>query len=245
VKATAALPDLDGSRAALERYYRLHARIYDATRWTFLFGRGELIRRAAEQISPGVIHEIGCGTGHNLVRLRRCFPRARIVGWDLSEAMLEVARKRLTHAACEADLVHAAYPDHATERCRPDLVVFSYALSMFNPGWAQAIEAATSQLGAGGLLAVVDFHQTPHPWFRSWMRRNHVCLEGQLLPALHQALQPSWCTARPAWGGLWEYFLFLGVRSNPPWHPTVRAQRPLSESDAGGESSIRSSGGSL
>ncbi len=28
----------------LERYYRFHSRIYDATRWSFLFGRDKLVR---------------------------------------------------------------------------------------------------------------------------------------------------------------------------------------------------------
>jgi S-adenosylmethionine-diacylgycerolhomoserine-N-methlytransferase len=70
--------------AALDRTYRLHARIYDCTRWTFLFGRDELVRRATERISARVIHEIGCGTGHNLLRLRARCPGAQITGWDLS-----------------------------------------------------------------------------------------------------------------------------------------------------------------
>jgi len=40
------------STAALARYYRWHARLYDATRWSFLFGRAELIRAIAGHHSP-------------------------------------------------------------------------------------------------------------------------------------------------------------------------------------------------
>ena len=61
--------------AVLRRYYRGHARLYDATRWSFLFGRAALIRALA-RVSPPPRHilEIGCGTGSNLVRLVRGTP---------------------------------------------------------------------------------------------------------------------------------------------------------------------------
>jgi hypothetical protein len=38
--------------------------------------------------------------------------------------------------------------------------VFSYCLSMIDPGWQQALDAALCDLQPGGLLAVVDFHDT-------------------------------------------------------------------------------------
>lgn len=62
--------------AVLSRYYRWHARLYDATRWSFLFGRAALIRSIAGfRAPPRHILEIGCGTGSNLLRLARQFPR--------------------------------------------------------------------------------------------------------------------------------------------------------------------------
>jgi S-adenosylmethionine-diacylgycerolhomoserine-N-methlytransferase len=200
------------SREALQRYYQVQARIYDATRWTFLFGRDKLIRLAAAQVSPERVLEIGCGTGHNLVQLRRCFAAAQLGGWDLSEAMLRRARRRLTKPGCEVDLTQAAYPADVPPADRPDLMVFSYSLSMFNPGWELAIEAAARDLVPGGWLAVVDFHATRHAWFRSWMRRNHVRMEGHLLPKLQRCFETHRAEIRPAWGGLWHYFLFLGTR---------------------------------
>ncbi len=61
---------------SLEKYYRFHSRIYDATRWLFLFGRDRLIKTAALFTRPRRILEVGCGTGKNLVRLRQTFPGA-------------------------------------------------------------------------------------------------------------------------------------------------------------------------
>ena len=63
-----------GTSTALERYYQFHSRIYDATRWSFLFGREEVLLRAASVTTPKRILEVGCGTGRNLPGLRRRFP---------------------------------------------------------------------------------------------------------------------------------------------------------------------------
>ena len=40
------------AQSAITQYYRLHARIYDLTRWTFLRGREKLIRLAAAHCHP-------------------------------------------------------------------------------------------------------------------------------------------------------------------------------------------------
>ena len=79
--------------ARMEGYYRLHAQIYDATRWSFLFGRKTLIRRVAAMTQPATILEIGCGTGKNLLTLAKTFPQARLFGLDISESMLRIASK--------------------------------------------------------------------------------------------------------------------------------------------------------
>ena len=79
----------------LARYYHLHARLYDATRWSFLFGRSDLQARIAALRSPQRILEIGCGTGRNLARLAHCFPAAQLIGLDLSADMLARARTHL------------------------------------------------------------------------------------------------------------------------------------------------------
>jgi S-adenosylmethionine-diacylgycerolhomoserine-N-methlytransferase len=193
----------------LERYYRLHARVYDATRWTFLFGRRALVRAVAGH-TPVRVLEVGCGTGTNLAALRRRLPGAVLTGVDLSTDMLARARRRLGSDA-GVELVRAAY-DRPIDRGARDVVVFSYVLSMMNPGWERALDCAAEDLRPGGLVAVVDFHDSLRSPFRRWMALNHVRMEGHLLPALQARFRPVRSDLRTAYGGVWRYLLFVGER---------------------------------
>ena len=194
---------------ALQRYYQLHSRIYDATRWSFLFGRTAIVNEAAAVVAPRRILEIGCGTGKNLQALARRFPNADLTGIDLSGEMLDIARRKLTPLSNRVQLHEQAYSAALAEENGFDLVLFSYALSMFNPGWDSAIEAAKHDLSPNGVIAVVDFHDSPFSTFRKWMGVNHVRMEGHLLPTLNDTFQPVLSRPRLAYGGLWRYFLFV------------------------------------
>jgi S-adenosylmethionine-diacylgycerolhomoserine-N-methlytransferase len=202
--------DTQGKHRALMRYYRLHAGIYDLTRWSFLRGREALVRRVAAGYTPTRILEVGCGTGKNLGHLGRLFPQAQLWGLDLSAAMLGVAGKKLAGLAHRLTLVQAAYDRPVAEEPFFDLVVFSYALSMFNPGWEEALKAAGQDLAPGGAMAVVDFYDSNSPIFKHWMALNHVRLDGHLLPGLKSHFPHHEATIRPAYVGLWSYFLFIG-----------------------------------
>jgi S-adenosylmethionine-diacylgycerolhomoserine-N-methlytransferase len=210
---TAALSEQEAAqRQAIARYYRVHAKIYDLTRWTFLWGREPLMRGLAARLTPARILEVGCGTGKNLLDLGRLFPDARLWGVDLSAPMLTQARNKLATLADRVTLVQAAY-DRPTAPENPfDLVVFSYALSMFNPGWEQALAAARDDLSPGGTMAVVDFHDSPFPSFKRWMGLNHVRLEAHLLPGLQQRFPRGQWTVSQAYMGLWSYFYYIGTK---------------------------------
>jgi S-adenosylmethionine-diacylgycerolhomoserine-N-methlytransferase len=197
----------------LQRYYRWHARIYDATRWSFLFGRRALMRQLGDYVQPRRILEVGCGTGTNLQMLARCFPRAHLTGVDLSTDMLNVARRKLARWQDRLDLIDRAYDAPLAEQF--DLIVFSYSLSMMNPGWEQALHAAWQNLSAQGVLAVVDFSESRSTAFRRWMGVNHVRMEGQLLPVLQHQFTSRFCQQRNVYAGLWQYLLFIGSKSMP------------------------------
>ncbi|MGQ9919818.1 MAG: class I SAM-dependent methyltransferase [Desulfobacca sp.] len=199
----------------LERYYRLQAKIYDLSRWSFLFGRGQLLRLVATHGQPQRILEVGCGTGHNLVRLRRFFPTAELTGLDLSEDMLVQARRKLAGSRPVVSWRQQAYDRPL--RCQPpfELLLFSYVLTLCNPGWEEAIAAAQADLAPGGLIAVVDFHTSPLPLLVRWLALNHVRVAGELLPALQSRFRPRHLQIRRAYAGLWDYFLFIGQKDEP------------------------------
>lgn len=188
---------------ALQSYYALQSRIYDATRWSFLFGRNAIIHRAAGFIRPKSILEVGCGTGRNLNVLRATFPEASVTGLDLSADMLHIAKKR-THGL---QLVQRAYD---TPTGGFDLILCSYALSMFNPGWERAIETAAADLNPGGIIAVVDFSHTNCIWFEKWMRLNHVRMQKHLWPVLKNHFISLSETRHPAYFGFWHYGFYIG-----------------------------------
>lgn len=80
---------------ALRREYATTARRYD-TRWSFYVEAS--IRQTLRRLPLGAedsVLDVGCGTGALLEALLAAAPRARLAGVDLSEDMLEVARRRL------------------------------------------------------------------------------------------------------------------------------------------------------
>lgn len=208
---------LPASGGALQRYYRLHAPLYDATRWAFLFGRSRLVRLARQHLPKARrVLEIGCGTGKNLGALGRAFPEAEIVGLDLSADMLAQARKRVAPLGDRVRLLHQAYRGLSDGGEAPfDLIVLSYCLTMINPGHDQVLAACRADLAKGGLLAVVDFHDSPLRLFRDWMGVNHVRMEGQVRHSLDAlGYEPVDEEIRTAYGGLWRWLTYLGAQES-------------------------------
>ena len=210
--STARPIDEHADETAVERYYRFHSIFYDATRWTFLFGRNEILRRVASACTPTRILEVGCGTGRNLVELGSLFPEAHITAVDLSAAMLQRSRRKTAWLGDRIEFLHRRYDTCVNERPSFDLVLFSYSLTMFNPGFELAIESAWHDLKSGGHVAVVDFHDTQLPWISRWMQFNHVRTDGQLRPHFQKRFAALHDEVRVVYVGAWRYLMFLGEK---------------------------------
>ena len=168
----------------MDRQYRWQRHIYDLTRKPYLLGRDRLVAELLP--TPGArVLEIGCGTGRNLIRIARTYPRVGCYGIDVSGAMLETARRSVAGAGL-ADRVTLAQADAATVdparlfgRAAFERIVISYALSMIPP-WRQVLRHAATLLAPQGSLWVVDFgDQAGLPqWFRAmlfrWLDWFHV-----------------------------------------------------------------------
>jgi len=198
----------------IRNYYKWHARLYQATRWTFLFGRDRIINALElPMFSEKTVLEVGCGTGHNLKKLARYYLNLQLIGVDISPHMLQVATRKMMRYSRRVLLLEKSYqPGNWKLPTRPDVVLFSYCLTMINPGCEDAIQRAHDDLVDGGLIAVVDFHDSPFKTFRRWMGFNHVNMDNHLLPTLKKHFTPVQLEVNQAYGGLWSYFIFIGKK---------------------------------
>jgi S-adenosylmethionine-diacylgycerolhomoserine-N-methlytransferase len=147
----------------MDDVYSLHRHFYDLTRKFYLVGRDQLIRSLAPP-PGGTVIEVGCGTARNLIVAAKAWPDARFHGFDISEAMLDTARKSVTRAGL-SDRITLAQGDAGnfdTARLfgleKADRIFMSYTLSMIPP-WQEAIEQSAACLAPGGGLHIVDFGQ--------------------------------------------------------------------------------------
>ncbi|MEZ4888679.1 MAG: class I SAM-dependent methyltransferase [Chitinophagales bacterium] len=203
--------NVDSQKEDMRQYYRFQAKIYDSTRWTFLFGRKEIIDQFPfAQNQTFRVLEIGCGTGSNLLQIADNYPNAKITGLDISKDMIQKADKKLKRYAHRVELLNEAFGADFFVSHRYDLVLFSYSLSMMNPQWSDFIQLAQDYLSPTGYIAVVDFHNSPIKSYKKWMRNNHVRMDAHLLPALEKEFMPINSEIKKAYWGSWQYFLFVG-----------------------------------
>jgi S-adenosylmethionine-diacylgycerolhomoserine-N-methlytransferase len=193
-------------------YYQFQSRIYDLTRWSFLFGRNKVVDALPfPLLADFSVLEVGCGTGYNLRRLARRYPNAQLSGMDLSTDMLEIAEKNTRVFQDRITLRQAPYGDDPIPT-RPDVILFSYALTMINPQWEQLIHQAYHDLAPGGFIAVADFHDSQFSWFRRHMSNHHVRMDGHLLPVLQDLFTPDQQLIKSAYLNTWRYFIFIGKK---------------------------------
>lgn len=209
-----AFQDSQTQNHAMKKYYKFQSKIYDATRWSFLFGRTNLIHQLPIAREAAVrILEVGCGTGYNLHNFLSHFSKAQLVGMDVSEDMIELSRQKTKAHQHRVELLTKPYgPDAFAEKESFDVIVFSYVLTMINPQWEELIEQAYKDLKPGGLIAVVDFHATKNILFKLQMKNNHVRMDGHLLPVLEEQFSAISSDVHRAYLGLWEYFSFVGIK---------------------------------
>jgi len=71
---------------------------------------------------------------------------------------------------------------------------------------------APADLSPNGMIAAVDFHDSPVALFKTWMQINLVRMDSHLLPELSLNFHPDTFEVRSAYGGIWKYFLYLGKK---------------------------------
>ena len=193
---------------SINAYYKLHAPIYDATRWSFLLGRNSLSQFFPMLPGNPTILDLGCGTGKQLQKLNKHYPDGNIIGLDQSSEMLHIASEK---AGNDVELINKSYSKSLFQQETFDLIVASYSLSMI-PNLPSILHASVKHLKPNGKILVVDFDSTPLNWFNGWMRKNHVYFENDLFRLLNSEFRSIEDQTVPAYFGLYSYSTFLGEK---------------------------------
>ncbi len=146
----------------IQRTYGRIAKRYDAFAKSLgLIGFQEAAYReravAALQLKTGAtVVEIGCGTGMNLASFQRYIgPDGKVIGVDLSEAMLEEAQKKVAQAGWNnIEFVH----EDASEYRFPqgvDAILSTFSL-VFVPEFETLIRNGSRALARGGRFVILD-----------------------------------------------------------------------------------------
>lgn len=133
---------------------------YDATHAGTMPKRREA-QLALEIRSSDRVLDLPCGTGLNLPHLRALVgAEGHVIGIDLTPAMLEIARQRISGngwdnvEAREADAAALPFPDNSFDR-----VICTYAMNVI-PQYAPAIEEVERVLVLGGRFVSLELGLT-------------------------------------------------------------------------------------
>ena len=153
----------EGKRKFNEEMISEVAPRYDFITRTLSFGRDrtwkdELVAKLPEIKSPNCL-DLACGTGDLTFRLARRYGQGRIVGLDLTEAMLALARGRNSFGNVEFVVGKMSQTEFADESF--DIITGGYALRNA-PVLKDALEEIRRVIKPGGTGAFLDFSKPPN-----------------------------------------------------------------------------------
>ena len=149
--------------------YEKGARFYDLAVWLYYVAgmriglwRREVVEALA--LRPGdTVVEIGCGTGLNLALLEQAIGSdGRIIGVDISEAMLDRAKSRMHDAGWHnVEFVCCAAADYRFPQGLGG--IFATGVLNYEPAYDQVIERGAKALAPGRRWVVLDY-KLPKNW---------------------------------------------------------------------------------
>lgn len=162
------------TREEIRNVYEKRAGIYEFAVYCcyllgFPIGRYRRLVIAALAPQPGdTIIEIGCGTGMNFPLLQeKIGANGRIIGVDISGAMLDQAKKRINAAGWKnVELIHSSAADYTF----PDGVdgIIAVGVLTYEPDYDKVIARGAAALAHGKRWVVFDY-KMPAGWFRHFV----------------------------------------------------------------------------
>jgi ubiquinone/menaquinone biosynthesis C-methylase UbiE len=197
------------TKSQLRGLYRKRAANYDfSANLYYLIGFREARYRksavSALGLKPGdTVVEVGCGTGLNFSYLLQSIgDTGRLIGIDLTDAMLEKAMKRIRRNRwrnvdlVEADAASYIFPAGIQG------VLSTFALTLI-PEYEQVIDHGARALTAGGRFVIADFKK-PERW-PLWLVKLGVLITRPFGVSLD-------LTERKPWQVMTKYFAQVIVR---------------------------------
>ena len=183
------------SRLALvERFFAGTADSYDfIVHATTLGADGRWKRRIVDAIPKGArrILDLASGTGILTFAVAERFPEAQVIGVELRDEYLQIARRRARERGLDrVEFVLGRAEDYREGRY--DAIVSSYLAKYAD--LAVLAHHARSMLEPGGLVLMHDFTYPSNPTAERWWR-----LQFALIQPVFGTLYPAW---RPAFAGL-------------------------------------------
>lgn len=138
--------------------YNLSARLYYLVGFRDLAYRKKAVKALNLQLGDTVV-EIGCGTGLNFPLLQKAVgPEGKIIGVDLTDAMLTQARKQIDDRGwsnvelVQSDARSYQFPQHV------DGVISTFAM-MLMPEYDQIVKNGAAALAAGKRFVILDLKE--------------------------------------------------------------------------------------
>lgn len=172
----------------IERFFAGTAGSYDFMVDVATFGIDRLWkRRIVERIPAGAerILDLACGTGISTLAIARRFPASRIVGVELREEYLAIARAKMRHLGLHrVELVLSRAEDYRASEPF-DCISSSYLAKYAD--LERLVPSCRAMLKPGGVLVTHDFTFPPKPSLVALWR-----LYFWLLQTVGGAFYPSW-----------------------------------------------------
>ncbi len=157
--------------------YDVSAKLYYLIGYWYTAYRKRAVQALGLQSGDAVV-EVGCGTGQNFPLLQKAVgPTGKIIGVDLTDAMLDQARQRVGAAGwsnvelVQSDAAEYEFPDQV------DGILSTFALSL-SPRCDEVIRNGSEALSPGRRWAVLD------------MKMPSNSLSSKILPLVMPFLRP-------------------------------------------------------
>jgi demethylmenaquinone methyltransferase/2-methoxy-6-polyprenyl-1,4-benzoquinol methylase len=181
---------VDPRTALVERFFRGTGSTYDLVVNVATFGIDRRWKRRLVSLIPSGaerILDLACGTGISTLAIARRFPHSRVVGVDLREEYLTIARDKVRRLGLSnVELVLSRAEDYRA--AQPfDCISSSYLAKYAD--LPLLVRNSREMLKDGGLLLMHDFTLPPKPGLVAIWRLYFRALQlvgGALLPAWHE-----------------------------------------------------------